>query len=166
MVGWFYFCLIMVIKIDINYKVIVENCWVWFDYFIEIDFEVGIVLIGFEVKSLCIGQLNIVESYVLVEDGELWLINGYIVVYKQVGVFGYEECCKCKLLVLCKELVWFWQVIGCEGMMLILLVMYFNDCGKVKLKIGVVKGKKNYDKCEIEVKCDWGCEKQWFLKYG
>ena len=75
-------------KSDPNYKVIAENRRARFDYFIESDLEVGIVLTGSEVKALRTGQSNIAESYASVENGELWLINGYISAYKQAGVFG------------------------------------------------------------------------------
>ena len=68
----------MATKSDPNYKIIAENRRARFDYFIESDLEVGIVLTGSEVKSLRTGQSNIAESYASVEGGELWLINAYI----------------------------------------------------------------------------------------
>jgi len=79
----------MATKSDPNYKIIAENRRARFDYFIESDLEVGIVLTGSEVKSLRTGQSNIAESYASVEEGELWLINSYIAAYKQAGVFGH-----------------------------------------------------------------------------
>ncbi len=129
-----------------NYKVIAENRRARFDYFIESDLEVGIVLTGSEVKSLRTGQSNIADSYASVEGGELWLINSYIAAYKQAGVFGHEERRRRKLLVSRKELARLWQAVGREGMTLVPLVMYFNDRGRVKLKIGTAKGKKLADK--------------------
>lgn len=153
-------------KSDPNYKVIAENRRARFDYFIESDLEVGIMLTGSEVKALRTGQSNIAESYASVENGELWLINGYISAYKQAGVFGHEERRHRKLLVSRKELARLWQAIGREGMTLIPLVMYFNHRGIVKLKIGVAKGKKNHDKRATEAKRDWGREKQRLLKQG
>lgn len=152
-------------KLDLNYKVIVENWWVWFDYVIEDDIECGVVLMGLEVKSLCNGGFNIVESYVEVKDGEFWFVNFYIVLYDWV-MFVYLEWCCCKFLVSKCEFVCFWNEIQCKGMIIVLIVMYFNYKGYVKLKVGIVKGKKLYDKCVIEVKCDWGCQKQCFLWYG
>ena len=124
-----------------NYKVIAENRRARFDYAIESDLEVGIILSGSEVKSLRTGQSNIADSYASVEGGELWLINGYIAPYKQAGVFGHEERRRRKLLVSKRELSRLWQAVGREGMTLVPLVMYFNHRGKVKLKIGVAKGK-------------------------
>ena len=153
-------------KSDPNYKVIAENRRARFDYFIESDIEVGIVLTGSEVKALRTGQANIAESYASVERGELWLINSYISSYKQAGVFGHEERRHRKLLVSRKELSRLWQAVGREGMTLVPLVMYFNHRGVVKLKLGVAKGKKNHDKRATEAKRDWGREKQRLLKQG
>lgn len=161
-----YFNTTMAEKSDPNYKIIAENRRARFDYFIESDLEAGIVLTGSEVKSLRTGQSNIAESYASVEGGELWLINGYIAAYKQAGVFGHEERRRRKLLVSNKELSRLWQAVGREGMTLVPLVMYFNHAGRVKLKIGVAKGKKLTDKRETEAKRDWGRQKQRLLKQG
>ncbi len=149
-----------------NYKVIAENRRARFDYSIESDLEVGIILSGSEVKSLRTGQSNIADSYASVEGGELWLINGYIAPYKQAGVFGHEERRRRKLLVSKRELSRLWQAVGREGMTLVPLVMYFNHRGKVKLKIGVAKGKKLADKRATEAKRDWNRQKQRILKQG
>ncbi len=151
-------------KSDPNYKVIAENRRARFDYFIESDLEVGITLTGSEVKSLRKGQSNIADSYASVEDGELWLINGYIAPYAQAGVFGHEERRKRKLLVKKKELSKLWSATAREGMTLVPLVMYFNHRGIVKLKIGIAKGKKQADKRATEAKRDWNRQKQRLLK--
>lgn len=157
---------IMAEKSDPNSKTIAENRRARFDYFIESDLEVGVMLSGSEVKSLRTGQSNIAESYASVENGELWLINGYIAAYTQAGVFGHDERRKRKLLVSKKELSRLWQAVGREGMTLVPLVMYFNDRGRVKLKIGVAKGKKAPDKRQTEAKRDWDRQKQRLLKQG
>ncbi|SNT73021.1 SsrA-binding protein SmpB [Paracoccus seriniphilus] len=151
---------------DTNYKVIAENRRARFDYFIESDLEVGIVLTGSEVKSLRSGQSNIAESYASIEDGELWLINSYIASLLNAGVFGHDERRKRKLLVSRRELSRLWQAVGREGMTLVPLVMYFNHKGLVKLKIGVAKGKKAADKRETSAKRDWNRQKQRLLKQG
>ncbi len=157
---------VMAEKQNPNYKVIAENRRARFDYFIESDLEVGIVLTGSEVKSLRTGQSNIADSYASVEGGELWLINSYIAAYKQAGVFGHEERRRRKLLVSRKELARLWQAVGREGMTLVPLVMYFNDRGRVKLKIGTAKGKKLADKRATEATRDWNRQKQRILKQG
>ncbi len=151
-------------KSDPNSKVIAENRRARFDYAIESDLEAGIMLLGSEVKSLRIGQSNIADSYASVENGELWLINGYIAPYKQAGVFGHEERRRRKLLVSRKELSRLWNAIGREGMTIVPLVMYFNDRGTVKIKLGIAKGKKQADKRATEAKRDWDRQKSRLLK--
>ena len=151
-------------KSDPNYKVIAENRRARFDYAIEEDIECGIILLGSEVKSLRENGANIAESYASVEDGELWLINGYIAPFQQARVWKHEERRRRKLLVSRKELARLWNATQRKGMTLVPLVMYFNDRGLVKLKIGVAKGKKNHDKRETEAKRDWARQKQRLLK--
>ena len=87
-----------------NYKVIAENRRARFDYAIEEDLEVGIVLTGSEVKSLRENTSNIAESYAAVEGGELWLVNGYIAPYAQAKTWGHEERRRRKLLASKREL--------------------------------------------------------------
>jgi SsrA-binding protein len=153
-------------KSDPNYKVIAENRRARFDYAIEEDIECGIILLGSEVKSLRENGANIAESYASVEDGELYLINGYIAPFQQARVWKHEERRRRKLLVSRKQLAHLWNATQRKGMTLVPLVMYFNDRGLVKLKIGVAKGKKNHDKRETEAKRDWARQKQRLLKEG
>lgn len=148
-----------------NYKVIADNRRARYDYAIEDDLEVGIVLQGSEVKSLRIGQSNIADSYASVEDGELWLTNSYIAPYDR-AMFGHEERRKRKLLASKREVARLWSATQREGMTLVPLVMYFNHVGRVKLKIGIAKGKKNHDKRATEAKRDWGRQKQRLLRQG
>ncbi|MDR5653030.1 SsrA-binding protein SmpB [Ruixingdingia sedimenti] len=153
-------------KSDPNSRLIAENRRARFDYFIEDDLEAGIILTGSEVKALRTGQSNIAESYASVENGELWLINGYIATLQQAGVFGHEERRRRKLLVSKRELSRLWNATAREGMTLVPLSMYFNDRGIVKLKIGIAKGKKVADKRDTEAKRDWNRQKQRLLKQG
>lgn len=153
-------------KTDPNYKVIAENRRARYDYAVEDDVEVGIVLMGSEVKSLRIGQSNIADSYASVEDGELWLINSYIAPYTQAKQFGHEERRRRKLLVSRRELAKMWQATSREGMTLVPLVMYFNHKGLVKLKIALAKGKKSQDKRATEAKRDWQRQKARLLRHG
>lgn len=148
-----------------NYKVLAENRRARYDYAIEEDMEVGIILHGSEVKSLRLGQSNIAESYASVDDGELWLTNAYIAPYDR-AMFGHEERRKRKLLCKRKELVRLWNATKREGMTIVPLVMYFNDKGLVKLKIATGKGKKNHDKRATEAARDWGRQKQRLLRHG
>ena len=146
-----------------NYKVIAENRRARYDYAIEDDTEVGIVLQGSEVKSLRTGQSQIAESYAEVKEGELWLVNGYIAPYEQ-AMFGHEERRRRKLLASRREIARMWNATAREGMTLVPLVMYFNHRGIVKLKIAVAKGKKAHDKRESQAKRDWSRQKSRLLK--
>lgn len=147
-----------------NYKVIAENRRARYDYAIEDDLECGIILEGSEVKSLRVNSSNIAESYAMVENGELWLVNSYIAPYEQAKTFGHEEKRRRKLLVSKKELSRLWSETQRKGMTLVPLVLYFNHRGIAKLKIGIAKGKKNHDKRETEAKRDWARQKQRLLK--
>ena len=146
-----------------NYKVIAENRRARFDYAIEDDLECGIELMGSEVKSLRMNQSNIAESYAAVENGELWLVNSYIAPYEQ-AMFGHEDRRRRKLLVSKKQLSDLWNATQRKGMTLVPLVMYFNHRGKVKVKVGLAKGKKSHDKRETQAKRDWSRQKQRLLK--
>jgi len=148
-----------------NYKVLAENRRARYDFAIEEDLEVGIILLGSEVKSLRLGQSNIAESYASVDDGELWLTNSYIAPYDR-AMFGHEERRKRKLLCKQKQLVRMWNATKRDGMTLVPLVMYFNDKGLVKLKIATAKGKKNHDKRASDAARDWGRQKQRLLRHG
>lgn len=151
-------------KSDPNYKVIAENRRARFDYAIEEDLEVGIVLTGSEVKSLRENTSNIAESYAAVEEGELWLVNSYIAPYAQAKTWGHEERRRRKLLASKRELSRMWNSTQRQGMTLVPLVMYFNHRGMAKIKIGIAKGKKLHDKRETAAKRDWSRQKQRLLK--
>lgn len=151
-------------KHDPNSRLIAENRRARFDYHIESDLEAGIVLQGSEVKSLRLGGSNIADSYASVEGGELWLINGYIAPYLQAKTWGHEERRKRKLLVSRKQLSRLWNATAREGMTIVPLKMYFNERGKVKLKIGIAKGKKSADKRETSAKRDWDRQKARLMK--
>ena len=153
-------------KSDPNYKVISENRRARFDYAIEDDLECGVMLLGSEVKSLRVNSANIAESYAGVDAGELWLVNSYIAPYEQAKTLGNEERRRRKLLVSRKELARLWADTQRKGLTLVPLVMYFNHRGKVKLKIGIAKGKKNHDKRADQAKRDWGRQKQRLLRHS
>lgn len=149
-----------------NYKVVAENRRARYDYAIEDDLECGIMLYGSEVKSMREGQANIAESYATVENGELWLVNGYIAPYLQAKTFGHDEKRRRKLLVSKKELSRLWSATQREGMTLVPLVLYFNHKGLAKLKIAIAKGKKTVDKRATEAKRDWQRQKSRLLRHN
>lgn len=156
----------MVKHSDPNSKLIAENRRARFDYAIEDDLEVGVILQGSEVKSLREGGANIAESYANVEDAELWLVNSYIAPFAQAKTWGHQERRKRKLLVSKRELSRLWSATQREGMTLVPLRMYFNEKGVAKLKIGIAKGKKLADKRNTSAKRDWNRQKQRLLKQG
>ncbi len=147
-----------------NYKVIAENRRARREYAIEDDLEVGIQLLGSEVKSLREGGSNIAESYAEVDDGELWLVNSYIAPYDQAKTWKHEERRRRKLLASKREISKLWNATRREGMTLVPLVSYFNHKGLVKLKIGIAKGKKLADKRATDQKRDWNRQKNRLLK--
>ena len=149
-----------------NYKVVAENRRARYDYAIESDIECGIMLQGSEVKSLRGGGSNIADSYAAVENGELWLVNGYIAPYAQAKTWGHEERRRRKLLVNRKELSKLWAATQKDGMTLVPLVLYFNHKGMAKIKLGIAKGKKNHDKRATEAKRDWQRQKARLMRQG
>ena len=94
------------------------------------------------------------------------MINSYIAPYEQAKTWGHEERRRRKLLVTKRELSKLWSETQRKGMTLVPLVLYFNHRGIAKLKIGVAKGKKNYDKRSDQAKRDWGRQKQRLLRQG
>ena len=141
-----------------------ENRKARHNYSIDEVIETGIVLQGTEVKALRAGQGQIAESYAAVEDGELWLINAYIPEYLQANRFNHEERRKRKLLVKRREIDRLAAAVAREGMTLVPLKLFFNDDGRVKLELGLAKGKKSHDKRESEKERDWNRDKQRLLK--
>jgi len=140
-------------------RVAAQNRKARHNYSIEDSLEVGIVLQGSEVKSLREGRATISESYATEQNGELYLVNGYIPEYKQAGQFNHEPRRPRKLLLHRRQLNRMLGAIQREGMTLVPLKLYFNDRGRAKLELGLAKGKRNYDKREAEKKKDWDRQK-------
>lgn len=147
-----------------NARTIAENRKARYNYQIESDLEVGIVLAGSEVKSLRQGNAQITESYAEVKDGELWLVNAHIEGYDKAKTFGHEERRRRKLLASRREIARMWQAVGREGMTLVPLALYFNGRGIAKVKLGLAKGKKVADKRDTQKERDWNRQKQRLLK--
>ena len=117
------------------------------DYFIEEEYECGIVLTGTEIKSIRLGKANIKDSYAVIKNGEIFLSNMFISHYKEGNIFNHEETRTRKLLLHRSEILKLNDKVRLEGYTLIPLKIYFVK-GKAKLLLGVCKGKKNYDKRE------------------
>lgn len=119
-----------------------------FNYFIIEEIECGIELFGSEVKSIRNGNCNIKDSYGVIRNNEVYLINMFIKNYKEASIFNKEETKKRKLLLHKKEIIKLKEKIEKEGYTLIPLKVYFNR-NKVKVLLGLCKGKKTYDKREV-----------------
>ena len=146
-------------------QLISENRKARHDYHLSGDTEVGICLTGDEVKSMRNGQSSISESYVAVEDGELWLINAYVAPYGKSAFSTHEDRRRRKLLAKKREIARFWNETMRKGMTIIPVRMYFNEHGRVKLLISLAKGKNKSDKRQSDAKRDWGREKQRIMKH-
>lgn len=116
-----------------------------FDYFTYETYESGIVLTGTEIKSVRNGKANIKDSYAIIRDDEAYLLNAHISLYKEGSSFNHEEQRTRKLLLHKKEILKIKNKLDIEGYTLIPLKMYFKG-EKLKVLLGVCKGKKNYDK--------------------
>lgn len=128
-------------------KIIAENRKAYHDYFILEDFEAGMVLTGTEVKSLRQGKVNVKDSYAHIKNAELFVIGLHISPYEQGNRFNVDPDRTRKLLMHKREIMRLFGQVKQEGLALVPLKLYFKN-GKVKISLGLAKGKKNYDKRE------------------
>ncbi|MFA5624396.1 MAG: SsrA-binding protein SmpB [Bradymonadales bacterium] len=131
-------------------KIIAKNRRAYFDYFIEEKIEAGIVLLGSEVKSIRAGHVSLGEAYAKFsadKGEELYLMNCHIAEYPWANRFNHEPLRPRKLLLHKRQLQKLSQAVVREGRTLIPLILYFSQ-GRIKLELGLAKGKKNYDKRE------------------
>ena len=124
-----------------------------YDYNILEEIECGIELVGTEVKSIRNGSVNLKDSYAIIKNGEAYLLNTHISLYEEGNIFNHEETRTRKLLLHKKEILKLNDKIRIEGYTLIPLKMYFVK-NKVKVLLGICKGKKLYDKRETITKRD------------
>ncbi len=136
-----------------------------YDYEIEEEYEVGIVLKGTEIKSIREGKANIKDSYAIIRNNELFLLNTHISAYEKGNIFNHEEDRTRKLLMHKKEIMKLLNKITLEGYTLIPLKIYFKN-SKAKVLLGLCKGKKNYDKRETIKKRDTEREMRTNFKYN
>lgn len=118
-----------------------------FSYFVEEEIECGIELFGTEVKSIREGSCNIKDSYAYIRNNEVFVINMFVKKYKEGNIFNRDELRQRKLLLHKKEILKLKDKVKLEGFTLIPLKVYFKN-NKVKILLGLCKGKKNYDKRE------------------
>jgi SsrA-binding protein len=124
-----------------------------YDYFVEEEYETGIVLTGTEIKSIRDGKVNLKDSYVIVRNEELFLLNTHISSYDKGNIFNHDEERTRKLLMHKNEIKKLKNKVTLEGYTLIPLKIYFKK-GKAKVLVGLCKGKKNFDKRETIKKRD------------
>ena len=117
------------------------------DYFIDETYECGIVLTGTEIKSIRNGNCNIKDCYGIIKNHEVFLLNMYVGQYKEGNIFNHEETRSRKLLLHKKEIIKLENAITLKGYTLVPIKLYFKD-NKIKVALGVCRGKKDYDKRE------------------
>ena len=139
-------------------KIICLNRKASFNYFFLETLEAGISLKGSEVKSLREGKGSIADSYAIDNNGELFLINSHIPLYRQSSYNNHNPKGERKLLLKKREINKLIGRINQEGLTIIPTKMYFFK-GKVKIEIAVAKGKKLYDKRQVKKKRDWNRER-------
>jgi len=127
-------------------KLIHKNKKAYFNFFIEEEIEAGICLLGSEVKSLREGRVNLKDSYVAQKGDEFFIFNSHISEYKGANRFNHEPGRLRKILLHKRQFNKFSGKIKEKGLSLIPLEIYINDRGFIKVKIGLAKGKKLYDK--------------------
>lgn len=126
-------------------KLVANNKKAYHDYFIEEKYECGISLAGTEVKSIRQGKVSVKEAYVEIEGGEAWIEGMNISPYDHGNLFNRDPVRKRKLLLHKTEIRKLAQAVQQDGYTIVPLSVYFKR-GKVKIEIGLAKGKHSYDK--------------------
>lgn len=134
-------------------KMIAQNKKAYHDYFIEEKYEAGIELFGTEVKSLRAGKVNLKDSFCKVYAGELLALGVHISPYEQGNVFNKDPMRHKRLLMHKKEIMKLNGYLTRDGYSIIPLSLYFKG-SRVKVELGLCKGKKLYDKRESDAKRD------------
>ena len=125
----------------------IKNKKAYFDYEILESFEAGIVLKGTEIKSIRDGKVNLKDSYAVIKNNEVFLLNTHISQYKEGNIFNHDETRTRKLLLHKKEIKKIKEQLEIQGLTLVPLKLYFKG-EYAKILLGLAKGKKNYDKRE------------------
>ena len=128
-----------------NSNSLAENRKARHDYFVEETIEAGIALVGTEVKSIRGGKCNLKDCYADIKNGEIFILNMHISPYEQGNIFNVDPLRERKLLLHKSEISRLLGLVQRDGYALIPLSLYLKN-GKVKVALGICKGKKNYDK--------------------
>lgn len=126
-------------------NIVSTNRKAFHDYSIDETFEAGISLLGTEIKSIREGRVNLKESYAIIRENEVFLLNCHISPYSHGNIQNHDPLRTRKLLLHRKEIDKLWGKLSQRGFTLVPLRMYFKR-GKAKLEIGLAKGKRKYEK--------------------
>ena len=130
-----------------NIKIIAKNPTAYHNYIIEDKIETGIVLSGTEIKSIRNGKVNLKDTYAQIKNGEVFVFGMHISPYEQGNIFNKDPMRPRKLLLHKKEIFKLTGMIQQKGYTLVPISIYFKD-NRVKLELGICKGKKLFDKRE------------------
>jgi len=145
---------------------IAQNKKAFHDYFIEEKFEAGIVLEGWEVKAIRDGRVQLKEAYVIIQHGEIYLIGCHITALGSASTHVRPDATRTrKLLLHSEEIAKLIGKVERSGYTLVPLDMHYLR-GRVKVEIGLAKGKKQYDKRAVEKDRDWEREKGRLMRHA
>ena len=150
-------------KTNSGLKIICLNRKASFNYFFEDLIEAGIVLKGSEIKSVRGGKVSIADSYGIEKNGEIYLINSHIPVYKQASYSNHKPLDERKLLLNKREINKLIGKMQRDGFTIVPTKMYFKN-GKAKIELAIAKGKKQYDKRAVKKKRDWDRDKSRYIR--
>ena len=136
-----------------------------FNYFILEEIECGIVLTGTEIKAIREGKVNLKDSYAKIRNNEVYLLNTHISEYKEGNIFNHDPRRTRKLLLHKREILKLRDKVEQEGLTLVPLKLYMQK-NKVKILLGLCKGKKNFDKRETMKERDLKREVSKLQKYN
>lgn len=143
---------------------IITNKKAFHDYFIEEKFEAGMSLLGWEVKAIRARRANIKESYVVIRDGEVFIFGMHITPLAEASTHVHPDPTRTrKLLLHAKQISKLIGLVERAGYTLMPLDLHYQK-GRIKVEIGLAKGKKQHDKRESEKERDWNREKQRLMR--
>jgi SsrA-binding protein len=143
---------------------IAQNKKAFFDYFIEDKFEAGIVLEGWEVKAIRDNRANLKEAYVIIQRGEIYLIGCHVTPMGAASTHIRPDAIRTrKLLLHNEEISKLIEKVDRAGYTIVPLDMHFTK-GRIKIQIGLAKGKKQHDKRDVEKEKDWKREQSSIMK--
>jgi len=132
-------------------KQVAKNSKAYHDYFVDDTYEAGIALFGTEIKSIRGGQVNLKDSYCSIKDGEIFVVGMHVSPYEKGNIFNREPRRDRKLLMHKREIMKLAGLVGQKGYTLVPLSLYFSGA-RIKVEVGLCRGKKLYDKRETDAK--------------